>query len=56
MEASGGILLIGCTVAALLWANSPWAVTYFSLWHTKLTLGLAGAQLSEGLHFGSTTG
>ena len=25
LEASGGILLIGCTVAALIWANSPWA-------------------------------
>ena len=51
LEASGGILLIGCTVAALVWANSPWAATYFSLWHTKLTLGFAGAQLSEELHF-----
>jgi hypothetical protein len=35
LEASGGILLIGCTVAALLWANSPWAATYFSLWHNE---------------------
>ncbi len=51
LEASGGILLIGCTVAALLWANSPWAAAYFHLWHTPLTLGFAGAQLSEELHF-----
>jgi len=51
LESSGGILLISCTVVALLWANSPWAATYFSLWHTKLTLGFAGAQLSEELHF-----
>lgn len=51
LEASGGILLIGCTVAALLWANSPWAGSYFALWHTKLTFGFAGRQLSEELHF-----
>ena len=51
LESSGGILLIGCTLAALLWANSPWAATYFSLWHAKLTVGFAGKQLSEELHF-----
>jgi NhaA family Na+:H+ antiporter len=51
LEASGGILLIACTVAALIWANSPWAASYFSLWHTKLTFGFAGQQLSEELHF-----
>src|SRR4051812_8756022 len=32
LEASGGILLIICTLAALIWANSPWATSYFSLW------------------------
>ncbi len=51
LEASGGILLIGCTVAALIWANSPWASSYFHLWHTDLTFGFAGARLSEPLHF-----
>ena len=51
LEASGGILLIGCTVAALVWANSPWAASYFHLSHTKLTIGFAGRQLSEELHF-----
>ena len=38
LEASGGILLIGCTVVALVWANSPWGGSYFHLWHTDLTL------------------
>jgi Na+:H+ antiporter, NhaA family len=51
LEASGGILLIGCTVAALVWANSPWASSYFHLWHTDLTFGFAGKLLSEPLHF-----
>src|SRR6266576_4615582 len=51
LEASGGILLIGCTMAALIWANSPWASSYFYLWHTNLTFGFAGKLLSEPLHF-----
>src|SRR6266481_685652 len=51
LEASGGILLIGCTVAALIWANSPWAGSYFHLWHTNLTVGFAGRLLREPLHF-----
>ena len=51
LEASGGILLIACTAAALVWANSPWAASYFHLSHTKLTIGFAGRQLSEELHF-----
>jgi len=51
IEASGGILLITCTVAALAWANSPWAGSYFHLWHTNLTFGFAGRHLSEDLHF-----
>lgn len=51
LESSGGLLLIGCTIAALLWANSPWGDSYFSLWHTKLTVGFADAHLSEEIHF-----
>ncbi len=51
LESSGGILLIGCALAALVSANSPWASSYFSLWHTKLTFGFAGRQISEDLHF-----
>ena len=39
-------------MAALLWANSPWAASYFSLWHTKLTVGFAGqGNALEELHF-----
>lgn len=39
-EASGGILLIICTVVALFWANSPWSETYHHFWHTHLTVNL----------------
>ncbi|MEO8127439.1 MAG: Na+/H+ antiporter NhaA, partial [Bryobacteraceae bacterium] len=50
-KTSGGILLLACTVVALVWANSPWAATYSQLWHTNLTLSLAGRGLSHDLHF-----
>ena len=39
------------TVVALAWANSPWAGSYFYLWHSKLTFGFTRAQLSEELHY-----
>src|SRR5882757_7247543 len=32
LEASGGLFLIGCTVAALIWANSPFAGSYLHFW------------------------
>src|SRR2546423_15446053 len=51
LESSGGILLIGCTVAALIWANSPWAGSYFHLWHTELNFGLLGGLMARPLHF-----
>ncbi|HEY8602670.1 MAG TPA: Na+/H+ antiporter NhaA [Thermomicrobiales bacterium] len=38
-EAAGGIILIACALVALVWANSPWAGTYTSLWATKITIG-----------------
>jgi len=48
-EASGGILLLLCTAAALVWANSPWASSYINLWQTKLTVGLGSFILSKPL-------
>lgn len=35
-EAAGGIVLLVATVAALVWANSPWAEAYQHLWHTPV--------------------
>jgi Na+:H+ antiporter, NhaA family len=50
-ETSGGILLLACTLVALVWANSPWAHQYTALWHTPFTVGLGSLQLSHELHF-----
>jgi Na+:H+ antiporter, NhaA family len=48
-EASGGLVLLGATVVALVWANSPFADSYNDLWHTTLTIGAGGLQVSEDL-------
>jgi len=49
-EASSGILLIICTVIALIWANTGFQDSYFSLWHTKISAGVEGFNLSYSLH------
>ena len=48
-EAGGSALLLGATVLALLWANSPWSASYEDFWHTPLTLGLGGVELGMDL-------
>jgi NhaA family Na+:H+ antiporter len=50
-ETSGGVLLLACTIAALIWANSPWAHFYTALWRTPFTVGLGSFHLSHELHF-----
>jgi Na+:H+ antiporter, NhaA family len=46
---AGGIILLGATVLALLWANSPWADSYFDLWAAPLTISLGDLVVSESL-------
>lgn len=42
LEASSGILLALCAVAAMVWANSRWAGGYVGLFDAPLSLGLGG--------------
>ena len=49
-EASGGILLLICTICAILWANSPFSETYFHLWHTKVSIFINNIGLEYSLH------
>jgi Na+/H+ antiporter NhaA len=37
-ESGGAVVMLGATVVALLWANSPWSDSYESLWTTKLAI------------------
>jgi len=49
-ESAGGVVLIACTVLALVWANSPWWESYHHLWETPLSVGIGPFQLSYSLH------
>jgi len=49
-EAAGGILLLAATVAALIWANSPWKAAYHALWDTQFGLSLGRYSFSMDLH------
>jgi hypothetical protein len=49
IEASAGILLLCCTVAALTWANSPKGDLYFAIAKASITVSLGPWSLSEPL-------
>ncbi|MET0985843.1 MAG: Na+/H+ antiporter NhaA [Steroidobacteraceae bacterium] len=51
VEAASGVVLLTAAVAALIWANSPWADSYEALWHAQFALQLGGLSVSESLHF-----
>ena len=48
-EAAGGILLMAAAVAALIWANSPFAASYADLWATYVTVGAGSFEISKPL-------
>ena len=49
-EVTGSVLLLACTVVALVWANSPWAATYSDLLHTYVGVSWGGAEFKLSLH------
>lgn len=49
IEASSGIILLIAAIAALIWANSPWADSYFSLLEQHLSVEFFGFHLDESL-------
>jgi NhaA family Na+:H+ antiporter len=49
-ETSGSALLFAATLVALLWANSPWSLSYFALWKLPVRVGIAGPLFSMDLH------
>jgi Na+/H+ antiporter NhaA len=48
-ESGSAVVLAGAAVAALVWANSPWADSYESLWTTKLSIRIGGGEVSAEL-------
>ena len=51
MESMSGMVLLLSAAVALLWANSPWATSYFALWHAPLSLTVGPWQLQTDVHF-----
>ena len=48
-ESGGAAVMVGATVAALLWANSPWSGSYETVWTTKLSITIGGGGISADL-------
>ena len=46
-EAAGGILLMASAVLAIAWANSPFAETYFHLWHVYFGIEIGGVGINK---------
>ncbi len=51
IEAASGLVLIIAAAVALIWANSAFADSYESLWHTPIRLGFGQWVFEEDLHF-----
>ena len=48
-EAGGSALLLAATLAALLWANSPWSGSYAAFWATPASIGVGDLALTMDL-------
>src|SRR4051794_16425920 len=48
-ETGSAAVLLGATVAALVWANSPWSDSYDSVWGAKLSISLGSANITMDL-------
>jgi len=50
-EATGGIVLMICAVAAMIWSNSPWSDSYFHLWEHDLEIRLGTYGIEKSIHY-----
>jgi len=48
-ETGGAVAMLAATIAALLWANSPWSHSYESVWTTRLVIRIGGTGISADL-------
>src|SRR3954447_596188 len=48
VEVLGGIVLLGATIAALVWANVA-RISYADFWSTHLTIGIGDLSITEDL-------
>ncbi len=48
-ETGSASVLLGATVAALVWANSPWRSSYTDVWNTVLSIHIGTGEISATL-------
>ncbi len=48
-QASGGIVLFIAAIIAIIWANTPFAQSYFDLWHTHFKVGVENFMIDKPL-------
>ena len=51
IEAASGFILLAAAAVALVWANSPWHLSYEHLWETAVTIGVGSWSTTRPLHF-----
>ncbi|HVM45149.1 MAG TPA: Na+/H+ antiporter NhaA [Candidatus Thermoplasmatota archaeon] len=49
LQSAGGIVLLGATLLALAWANSPLGASYERLWQARLAVGYGAFRLDKDL-------
>lgn len=47
LEQASGLLLIAVAIVAIVWANSPLASSYFSIWTSKVSLGFGEFKIEK---------
>jgi NhaA family Na+:H+ antiporter len=50
IEAASGVLLVATTIAALIWANSPFAGSYHAFWNADISIGIGRFAVTETRH------
>ncbi|MET1003420.1 MAG: Na+/H+ antiporter NhaA [Acidimicrobiia bacterium] len=45
-QSAGAVVLVVATVAAHVWANSPWQASYTDVWTTELSIRLGDAEIA----------
>ncbi len=49
LEQASGVLLIAVAIIAIVWANSPFASAYFSIWESKVGFGFGSFRIEKDL-------
>ena len=49
VEAAGGVVLLACTILALVLANSPWATPFAEVWQTRVGVSFGSFALHKPL-------